>query len=662
MSQAETFQFKSEARQLLDLMIHSLYSHKEVFLRELVSNSSDAIDKLRFEAVKQPDLLPPGHALEIRIEADPDARTLTIQDGGVGMSREEAIQNLGTIARSGTKEFVQRAKAAQAEDAPGSANDTSTDLIGQFGVGFYSAFMVADSISVLTRRAGEETATLWTSPGDGSFTVESASRPDIGTTITLHLRPADEENQLADFTSDWTLRSTLKKYSDFIQHPIKLKTIREERPRDEEGNPIAEAPAEKVVSWEVVNSMKALWTRPSSEIKPEEYSDFYKHVSRDWNDPLETIHFKAEGTFEYFALLFVPPRAPHDLFYRNVKFGLQLHVNRVMVMERSQDLLPDYLRFIRGVVDSPDLSLNVSREMLQKDRRVKQIKKRISKKVLDALASIQSSDADKYTQFWLQYGQLMKEGIASEQDNVDQLKELLWFPSTATDPGATDKPSGFVSLKAYVERMKPDQDTIYYITGDNRAVVEKSPHLEAFKARGYEVLYLIDPIDEVMLGHLTEFEAKKLQSVGKGVAELGNDDERKKADEARAEKQKDHASLLEFIKSQLDDHIKEVRLSSRLTESPVCLVNDEQDLSPHLERLLKQMGQQTGPSQKRILEINPDHPVLAKMQALYAQDATSSRLNDYAHLLHGQALLSEGSPLPDPVAFSRRVAELMVKG
>jgi molecular chaperone HtpG len=654
-AQAETFQFKSEARQLLDLMIHSLYSHKEVFLRELISNSSDAIDKLRFEAVKQPDLLAAGQALELRIEADPEARTLTLEDGGIGMSRDEVIQNLGTIARSGTREFVKQLKEAQTEAGE------SADLIGQFGVGFYSAFMVAEEVTVVTRRAGDDQATRWTSTGDGTFSIEAAQRDTVGTTITLKLRPADEENQLADFTSEWVLRSTIKKYSDFIQHPIKLKTVREEKPRDEEGNPLPDAPAQEVVSWEVVNSMKALWTRPSAEITPEEYSDFYKHVARDWTDPLETIHFKAEGTFEYFSLLFIPERAPHDLFYRNVKFGLQLYVNRVMVMERTQDLLPDYLRFVRGVVDSPDLSLNVSREMLQKDRRVKQIKKRITKKTLDSLAHIQQNDAEKYAKFWGQFGQLIKEGVAADNDNLDQLKSLIWFQSTAA-PVVADAPEGFVSLQTYVERMKPEQDTIYYITGESRLVAEQSPHLEAFKAKGYEVLLMVDPIDEVMLGHLTEFDGKKLQSVSKGVAELGDDAERKKADEDRAEKQKGLTPLFEYIQGQLDGHIKEVRLSSRLTESPVCLVNDEQDLSPHLERLLKQMGQQAGPSQKRILEINPDHPVLAKMNKLFNDDATSPLIADYAHLLHGQALLSEGSPLPDPIAFSRRVAQLMVKG
>jgi molecular chaperone HtpG len=654
-AQAETFQFKSEARQLLDLMIHSLYSHKEVFLRELISNSSDAIDKLRFEAVKQPDLLAAGQALELRIEADPEARTLTLEDGGIGMSRDEVIQNLGTIARSGTREFVKQLKETQTEAGE------SADLIGQFGVGFYSAFMVAEEVTVVTRRAGDDQATRWTSTGDGTFSIEAAQRDTVGTTITLKLRPADEENQLADFTSEWVLRSTIKKYSDFIQHPIKLKTVREEKPRDEEGNPLPDAPAKEVVSWEVVNSMKALWTRPSAEITPEEYSDFYKHVARDWTDPLETIHFKAEGTFEYFSLLFIPERAPHDLFYRNVKFGLQLYVNRVMVMERTQDLLPDYLRFVRGVVDSPDLSLNVSREMLQKDRRVKQIKKRITKKTLDSLAHIQQNDAEKYAKFWGQFGQLIKEGVAADNDNLDQLKSLIWFQSTAA-PVVADAPEGFVSLQTYVERMKPEQDTIYYITGESRLVAEQSPHLEAFKAKGYEVLLMVDPIDEVMLGHLTEFDGKKLQSVSKGVAELGDDAERKKADEDRAEKQKGLTPLFEYIQGQLDGHIKEVRLSSRLTESPVCLVNDEQDLSPHLERLLKQMGQQAGPSQKRILEINPDHPVLAKMNKLFNDDATSPLIADYAHLLHGQALLSEGSPLPDPIAFSRRVAQLMVKG
>ena len=650
---AETFNFKSEARQLLDLMIHSLYSNKEIFLRELISNSSDAIDKLRIESLTDATLLPADHVFEIRVEADEEARTLTISDSGVGMSREEVIKNLGTIAHSGTKAFVGKLKEAQTEAQ-------QQALIGQFGVGFYSSFMVAQDITVISRRAGEESAICWRSTGDGTFSIEEATRDTIGTSITLHLREADEENELADYTQEWPLRSTIKKYSDYVQHPILLKVAREDQPVDEEGKPVEGAEPIKRVEWEQVNSMKAIWTRPQSEVEASDYNDFYRHVARDWKDPLDVISFRAEGTFEYYALLFIPEQRPHDLFYRNAEYGLQLYVNRVLVLEQAQDLVPDYLRFVKGVIDSPDLSLNVSREILQKDRRVKQIRTRITKKVLDALNKLREDSPEKYSTFWQAFGGLVKEGVTSEQKYSAQLHKLLWFTSSTTSE-SLDKPEGYTTLEGYVERMKEDQDAIYYITGDSRQAVANSPHLEAFTERGYEVLFLTDPIDEIMLSALNEFDEKPLKSVGKGNIELGSDEEKKQAEEDRAEKEKTYASLLEYIQKQLDDHVKEVRLSNRLKSSPVCLVNEENQMSPHLERILKQAGQDQLPTQKRILEINPNHAILTQMQGLFDKDATSGVLTDYAHLLHGQALLAEGSSLPDPVAFSQRVATLMVR-
>jgi molecular chaperone HtpG len=635
MSATETHVFKSEARELLDLMIHSLYSHKEIFLRELISNASDALDKLRYETLTDEALkgaLATGNEGEIRLEVDKDARTLTLHDSGIGMTRAEVIQNLGTIARSGTREFAQRLKEAR-EGAP-DGNETAA-LIGQFGVGFYSAFMAADRVDVVTRRAGtgpDTPATRWSSTGDGTYTVADAERESHGTSVTLHLRAADAENGLPDFTQDYEIRRVVKKYSDFVTWPIRLGDS-------------------------TLNSQKAIWTRSQSDVTPEEYAEFYKHVAHDWEAPFETMTLKAEGTFEYQALLFVPSRPPFDLYYREQKFGLQLYVNRVLIMERCEELLPDYLRFVKGVVDSPDLSLNVSREILQNDRRVGQIRKRVVKKVLDTLEKVRTEDRSRYAKFWDTFGKVLKEGLAMDPDNADKLKDLLWFQSSADATAPT-------SLKEYVSRIKEEsgQDAIYYATGESRAVLEKSPHLEAFLAKGYEVLYLTDPVDELLVDHLTEYDGKKLQSVGKGEVELGTETEKLAAEEARKAKQAENATLLTRLQSVLEADVKEVRVSSRLTTSAACLVGDEDDMSPRLERLLKAtQGVSELPRQKRILEVNADHPILARMRARFEADANDPVLTDFARLLHGQALLAEGSPLPDPSGFAHLVTELMVR-
>lgn len=644
----ETFAFKTEAQQLLDLMIHSLYSNKEIFLRELVSNSSDALDKRRFEALTHKHLLDEDIKLGVKVWVDADSHTLTVSDNGIGMSREDAIANLGTIARSGTKEFAAQVAAAKQE------GDTAESLIGQFGVGFYSCFMVAESVTVITRKAGEDTATLWYSTGDGNFSINDASRDEAGTTVTLKLREADPENGLLDFTQEWSLRKTIKKYSDFVQYPIELKTVRTETERDDEGNVVEGAEPEEVVSWVTVNSMKAIWTRSKNDVTEEEYTEFYKHISHDWEAPFEIINLKAEGTFEYQALLFVPGRAPFDLFYRDQKFGLQLFVNRVLIMEHCQDLVPDWLRFMKGVVDSPDLSLNVSRELLQQDRHVKAIRKRLVKKLLSTLTTLQANDAERYAEFWNNFGRVMKEGSTDNQFR-DKLTPLLMFASSHDDEKLT-------SLTDYIARMKDGQEAIYYITGESRAALEKSPHMEAFQDKGYEVLFLTDPVDEILVGHVTEFEDHTLQSVGKGTVELGSEEERKAAEEARDKANAEHKDLFEQIKTNLDDWIKEVRISTRLTNSAVCLVGEAEDMSPGLERMMAQaQADMTMPSQKRILEINPKHPILQKMDTLFAEDQADPRLGEYARLLHGQALLAEGSSLPDPVGFSKLVAELMVR-
>lgn len=650
---AETYEFKSEARQLLDLMIHSLYSNKEIFLRELISNASDALDKLRFEALTDKSLLPEGTTLRVRVYADAAARTLTIEDNGIGMTHDEAIRNLGTIAHSGTREFTARLAEAQKEAQQA---DSPESLIGQFGVGFYSSFMAADEVTVITRKAGEQTATRWHSTGDGRFDVSAAERDEQGTTVTLHLREADPENGLPDFTETWATRRVIKKYSDFVQYPIELRTEREEVERDEDGEPVEGAenktPEKRtIVEWQTVNSMKAIWLRDPASVTKEEYAEFYKHVSHDWEAPWETISFKAEGTFEYRSLLFIPSRPPFDLFYRDQKWGLQLYVNRVLIMDRCEDLLPDWLRFVKGVVDSPDLSLNVSREMLQQDRRVERIKKKIVRKVLDTLETIQKDDRERYLAFWEGFGRVLKEGT-TDADAGEKLHGLLMFQSSQGD--------ALTTLSEYVGRMKEGQEAIYYLTGESRAAVERSPHLEAFQAKGYEVLFLTDPVDEIMVGHLREWDGKKLQSVGKGDVQLGTEEERKQAEEARKEKQESFASLLELIQSELDEWVKEVRFSSRLTSSAACLVGEEFDLSPGLERLLRQANQEA-PKQKRILELNPDHDLLTRLKVLHDADPGAGKLKDYAHLLHGQALLAEGSPLPDPVGFSQRVARLMVE-
>ncbi|MFH2007982.1 MAG: molecular chaperone HtpG [bacterium] len=661
----ETHPFKSEAKQVLDIVIHSLYSNKEIFLRELISNSSDALDKRRFEALTDKEKGAEGE-LEIRLDADPEARTLTVWDNGVGMSRAEAVQDLGTIARSGTREFV--ATLAEAKESA-----SLEALIGQFGVGFYASFMVADEVSVITRRVGEQGATRWTSTGDGSFEVSDAERDEPGTTVTLKLKDADVDDGMADFTAEWTLKSIVKKYSDFVTYPIKLQTTRQRtqagETRDDGGNgetaagkaaagkaaegEAGEGKTTLVKTWETVNSMKAIWTRPSSEVLANEYNEFYKHISRDWNDPLHVITLKAEGTFEYSALLFLPAKPPFDLFQYEQPYGLQLYVNRVLIKDQAEELLPRYLRFVKGVVDSPDLSLNVSRELLQQDRHVSLIRKRVVRKVIDELAALQEEDGEKYRTFWSAFGKALKEGISTDRENKDRLKPLLLFASSRNE-------SKLTTLTEYVARMEGDQEVIYYITGESRAAVERSPHLEAFREKEIEVLYLTDPVDEILVQVLGEFEGKKLQSVGKGAVDLSSEQDKAKAEKDREELDKAHASLYGAIQKALDDHVKEVRSSTRLTESPACLVGEEQDLSANLERLLKQAGQEV-PDQKRILELNPKHPVLEKLQELYDANAEDPQIADFAHLLYGQALLAEGSSLPDPIAYGRRVLDLMMR-
>jgi molecular chaperone HtpG len=600
----ERHEFQTEVRQLLDLMIHSLYSHKDIFLRELISNASDALDKVRFEAITRPELAPAGE-LEIRLEAEAGARTLSVWDNGIGMTREEVVQNIGTIARSGTREFLQAVREQKGQVAPA--------LIGQFGVGFYSSFMVADRITLLTRKAGEAKATRWESSGDG-YELAEAERDVPGTTVTLHLKPKDEEDGLRDYTDAAVLRDIVKRYSDFVGYPVRLEA-------------------------ETLNSMKAIWARSKDEVSEQEYHDFYKHLTHDWNDPLEHVLVRVEGTVEARALLYIPSRAPFDLFMRDGKRGVQLYVKRVFIMDDWEALLPPWLRFVRGVVASDDLSLNVSREILQKDRQMQAIRKHLARRVLGALKEL---PREKYATFWGEFGAVLKEGLIGFDENQDRILELVMAHSTS---------EGLTSLTDYVARMKEGQDAIYYMTAATRSAAERSPHLEAFRDKGYEVLFFTDPVDELWLRIGREFQGKKLVSVAAAGVTPGAAGENAPAAD-------DWQPVLDTLRALLQDHVKDVRLSARLKESPACLVGDPGDISAHLRELFKRSGQEV-PVAKRTLEVNPGHPVLARVREMHAAGKDDPRLALYADLLHGQAVLAEGGVLPDPAGFSRRLAELM---
>ena len=642
----ETLQFQAETRQLLDLMIHSLYSNKEIFLRELISNASDALDRLRFEALTKPELLEGEEKLEIRLEADRNARTLTIHDNGIGMNRDEVVNNIGTIAKSGTRELAERLKK-------GESQQHIAELIGQFGVGFYSSFMAAERVVLVTRRAGDTAATRWESTGDGTYTVEETEKPGRGTSITLYLKPEDKENGVDDFSDRWVVSRIVRRYSDFVGYPIVLKAEKdpeiEDLAKERETGEKPQMPLEE----KVLNSMKPIWTRPQSEVSQEDYQEFYRHISHDWTEPLKVIPYKAEGRIEYQALLFVPSQAPYDLYYVASKPGLQLYVKRVQIMEKCEDLLPHYLRFVRGVVDSPDLALNVSREMLQQDRHITLIRKGLTKKVLDVFGEMKDKEYDTYAKFWSEFGRAIKEGVSSDYENKERLLELLVFQSS-------NDPEKLTTLKEYVERMKEGQNEIYYLTGESRSQVENSPHLEAFKEKGYEVLFLVDTVDELLTQSLHEYGGKKLKSVGKGTVSLGSEEEKKQTEEELKAKEEEMKPLLDELQKKLDTWVKQVRLTNRLTNSPVCLVGAEHDYSPQLEKLL-QKGKGGGPKQRRILELNPNHEILSRMRERFESNQGDPVLEDYAHLLFGYGLIAEGGELPDPVRFNRAVADLLTR-
>lgn len=630
--QVEQREFQAEARQLLQLMVHSIYSNKDSFLRELVSNASDALDKLRLAAYQDKDLEVDTSDLHIEIDADGAARTLTIRDNGIGMSRDEVVDLIGTLAKSGTGELRRKLSEAQQQGEV-------SDLIGQFGIGFYSTFMVADSVVLLTRKAGESTATRWESSGDGTYTIATVDDAPQGTSVTLHLKPEDTDDELHDYTAPWKIRQLVKKYSDFISWPIRMEVEKTVPATEDGGEPTV------TVETETINSRTALWAKSKSEVSDEEYREFYRHIAHAWDEPLDVIAMKAEGTFEYQALLFIPSQAPFDLFNRDGHTGVQLYVKRVFIMGDCDELVPPYLRFVKGVVDAQDMSLNVSREILQQDRQIKVIRRSLTKKVLSAIKDLQANRPDDYATFWTQFGRAFKEGLLSDTDNRDTLLGLSSFASTF----APDTPT---TLTDYVGRMKDGQEQIFYATGESRQLLENSPHLEAFKAKGYEVLLLTDPVDEVWVESVPEFDGKPLQSVAKGEVDLGSADDT--ADTDRSE----FADLLTWLQETLDEHVKEVRLSTRLTSSPACLITDSFGITPQLARMYRASGQDV-PVGKRILELNPDHALVTGLRDALA--SSRDGLGDTAELLYGTALLAEGGSLDDPARFAAILADRLAK-
>lgn len=638
MAEVENFEFQTEVKQLLDLMVHSLYSNKDIFLRELISNASDALDKLRFLGIAEPSLLP-AQELQIEIEPSETARTLTIHDNGVGMTRSEVIENLGTIARSGTKEFLKSVgEARKAERAP--------ELIGQFGVGFYSSFMVAERVTVVTRRAGEATATQWESQGDGRFEVRNVERATPGTSVTLHLKPVDVEDGIEDYTKEWTIRQIVKKYSDFVNYPIRLRLEAKAAEPD--------SSRDAASAHEPLNSMKAIWLRSEAEVSAQDYEEFYKHISHDWHPPLARIRAKLEGVFEAQALLFIPSKAPFDLYHRErAHRGVQLYVKRVFIMDECSELLPLYLRFVRGVVDSEDLSLNVSREILQQNRQIHAIRRFLTKKILESLKSMKREQPEQYLNFWREFGAVLKEGLLSFEEKKEAILELVLCEST-------HHASELTSLDAALARMPATQNAIYFMTGTSRSVMESSPHLEAFRAKGIEVLFFSDHVDEVWLAQNPEYQGKKFQSVGRGAIDLASEEERKQRAQETEQQTASYKDLLGSLQASLADEVKEVRLSSRLTDSAACLVTEEGDIPPQLAELMRQAGQNV-PVTKRILEVNAAHPILQKLQALHAKDPMDATLADSAQLLYGLALLAEGGTPKNPASFSKRLSELMLK-
>ena len=634
----ETYEFKTEVKQFMHLIINSLYSNKEIFLRELISNASDAVDRLNFKAQTDSTLLGDDTEYKIKITPETDKKTLTISDNGIGMTYDEVVENIGTIAKSGTAAFMQALENSKSKDA------LTPELIGQFGVGFYSAFIVADKITLITRAAGEEAATRWESSGDGSYTIEPAEKDSRGTDVILSLRPVEKDEQ--DFTEQWTLRHIIKKHSDFVTYPIVMDVEKDEFETDADGKQVLDKDGKPVkkgkkIEEETLNSMKAIWARDKKDVTEDEYKDFYTHISHDWNPPLAHLHLKLEGVTEYSALLYFPSQAPFDLFMPERKHGVQLYCRRVFIMDDCKELIPEYLRFIKGVVDAPDLNLNISREILQQDALVRNIRKNLVKKILDYLDQMAPED---YEKFYAEFGAVLKEGIHSDWANRDKIAKLARFKTTKSE-------GKWVSLEAYVKNMKPDQEDIYYITGDNLTAILNSPHLETLKEKDFEVLLMTDPVDEFVIQSMPEFEKKKFKSAEKGDLGLDTVDESKK---------KTFSSLFDAIKSHLEDKVKDVKPSSHLRDSVSCLSGDTYDMSAYMEKLLEASGQPL-PESKRILELNIAHPVMEKIQAIFEQNKEDASLKNYSSLLYDLAVVGEGGKIENPAQFNKLIGELMAK-
>lgn len=636
MAAKETMEFKTEVQQLMNLIVNSLYSNQEIFLRELISNASDAIDKIKFKAQTEPEMVGDDSDFHIRISIDKEKRIFEISDNGVGMTKDEVNNNIGTIAQSGTADFMEALEIAKKQDT------ISPELIGQFGVGFYSAFIVADKVTLVTKAPGDSSAVKWESEGDGSYTIEECEKEKRGTTITLHLKKQGEDE--SDFTDEWTIKRIVKQHSDFVSYPI-LMNVEKDQPlpdeeiiKDADGKTIG-ATTKKVKEDETLNSMNAIWSKSKDEVTDEEYEEFYRHISHDWQPSLERLHMKFEGTTEYSTLLYIPSKAPFDLFYKDRKNGMHLYCKRVFIMDDCKELMPEYLGFIQGVVDAPYLNLNVSREILQQDRIVNNIRKNLVKKVLDLFSKM---DEEKYNTFYQEFGQSIKSGIPMDFENKDKLADLVRYQTTKSD-------GKLVSLKDYVAKMKDGQEAIYYITGENLAALLNSPLLEVLKEKDYEVLVMTDPVDEWVIQSLTEYDGKKLKSAEKGDLNLDEVDDKKK---------EEFSKLFDFIKTKLDEKIKEVKPSSRLKDSISCLSGDDFEMSAYMEKIMKASGQEM-PVQKRILEININHPVLEKIKSVFETDTANPVLADYCILLHDIAIISEGGKIENPAQFSKLIGELM---
>lgn len=643
----QTMEFQAETKQLLDLMVHSIYTNREIFLRELISNASDAIDKIRFQSLTNLELLEGDSDFEIRLAIDPANRTLTISDNGIGMTYDEVVENIGTIAKSGTKAFLEKLQSQ-------GQNQEQTELIGQFGVGFYSAFMVADQVTLITKAPGAVKGVKWESTGDGQYTIEEIEREKRGTTIILKLNEeyCKPDKPEENFLNQYTIQRLVKKYSDYIRYPIKMDFTKEEKPTDKDGKEIKDAAPVVTVETRTLNSMTPLWTRNKSEIKPEEYNEFYKSVFHDWSDPLEVIHTKAEGVVEYTALLYIPSRAPFDYYTRDFKPGIKLYSRNVFIMDHCQELLPEYLGFVRGLVDSADFSLNISREILQQNKQLKLIGKNLEKSVLKTLENLLEKERSKYESFWKEFGRSLKAAIYVDFQAREKLQDLLLFHSSHT--GA----DGLTTLAEYVKRMPAEQTEIYYAAGKDWNAVEHLPQMEVLREKGYEVLYLFDRVDEFTLESLHEYQSKHFKSISRGDLNLSGEKEQA-AKKATEELSKANEGLLKAIKDHLGDKVSEVKLSNRLKSSAVCLVSAEHGISLQMEQILAEMDQKLMRA-TRILELNPNHPLFGTLQKLYEAGSQSEKFKDYVDLLYGQALLIEGLGVEDPQAFANKVAGLMV--